>query len=245
MNKNVLAVIGENAEKNISSAIKALGFEIAILPAEKKLSSPVASHADMLVCIIGSYFFCGKDYYNKNKAILKKIEDFGYKPILCDIDYQSEYPYDIPLNQAIVGKYIIGKKDACAKEIVSFAKENGYEYISTKQGYAKCSSLILNEKAIVSADDRISDAALVIGADFLKIENSSQNIILKGYDYGFIGGASAVYGNTVFFFGDISKHKNYNSISSFCKKHGFEIYSLTDEALTDVGGAFFLPSLNN
>lgn len=245
MNKNVLVIIGENAEEKIRTAIAKLGFDIVILSSEERLAYPISSHADMLICVIGSYFFCDKNYYSKNKNLFDKIESFGYSPILCDIEYKKTYPFDIQLNQAIVGNYIIGKKDACAKEILNFASNNEYTYISVKQGYAKCSSLILNEKAIVCADDRISSSALTLGIDVLKIENSSENIVLNGYNYGFIGGASAVYNNTVFFFGDVSKHKNYESISAFCEKHGFNIKSLADSPLTDVGGAFFLPKLNN
>ena len=245
MNKNVLVIIGENADEKIRTAITKLGFYVVTLPAEGGLASPISSHADMLLCVIDHYFFCSKNYYSKNKNLFSKIEDFGYSPILCDIERKKEYPFDIQLNQAVIGNYIIGKKDACAKEILNFASNNGYTYISVKQGYAKCSSLILNEKAIICADDRISSSALKLGIDILKIENSSENIILNGYNYGFIGGASAVYNNTVFFFGDVSKHKNYEIISAFCEKHDFHINSLTDAPLTDIGGAFFLPNLNN
>ena len=54
----------------------------------------------------GVVFFCDKNYYSKSKNLFDKIESFGYSPILCDIEYKKAYPFDIQLNQAIVGNYI-------------------------------------------------------------------------------------------------------------------------------------------
>ena len=219
------------------------GFETVILPADTRLASPVNSHADMLVFVLNKNIFCNKTYFEHNKELFARIAKHGYTLLPCDFNVKTNYPHDIALNQAIVGRYIFGNKSYCSKELLKYANENGYFYVSVKQGYAKCSTLVLNKNAIISADDSILSAARALNIDTLKIENAEGLIILNGYDYGFIGGASAVYENTVFFFGSIDRHKSGRSIIEFCERHGMRTFSLTDDFLTDIGGAFILPLL--
>lgn len=243
--KKVLAIIGESADKKTIQALEELGFQIIILPADERLASPISAHADVLLCVIAQTVFCELEYYEKNKYILKPIEAYGYSIVKCKLDRRKEYPYDIQLNQAVTGRYILGKKSACAKEILDFAKDRELEYLSVKQGYAKCSSLILNESSVICADDGIINALNNINISSQKIENGVNEIMLNGYDYGFIGGASAVYEKTVYFFGDVSRHRDYERIKKFCSERGFTLHCLSNGALTDIGGAFFLPSLSD
>jgi hypothetical protein len=150
----------------------------------------------------------------------------------------------VALNQAVVDKNILGYANSCAKSILKYASENGYNYQSIKQGYAKCSTLILGNKAIISADASIILMADKLNISRLKITNGINEIKLDGYDYGFIGGASAVYENKVFFFGNLSLHSQGKEISDFCKKNGFLPISIGTKKLCDVGGAIILPPLN-
>ena len=240
-----LFLVGEALAKSYIEKIEALGFKIILMPSDVRLPLPTKSHTDMLLFSINENIFCNKVYFENNKRLFEKIEEYGYNIISCDFEVKDSYPFDVSLNQAQIGKYILGNRKACAKEILAYATENSYEYISIKQGYAKCSTLILNKKAIITADDSIEKAAKELNIEVLKISNGANQIKLDGYDYGFIGGASAVYEKTVFFFGDISLHKDGNEISNFCKKHGFSIISLSQYQLEDIGGAFILPYLKN
>ena len=61
-------------------------------------------------------------------------------------------------------------------------------------------------------------------------------IALPGYDYGFIGGCSGLLKkNLLVFNGNISLHPDSDSILSFCKNHGTDVYSLSKGVLTDIG----------
>ena len=240
-----LFLIGENSDNRFIKKITDLGFEPIILPADTRLPIPTNSHADMLLFLIDEKVFCNEKYFQDNNSIFKRIEEYGYTVIPCDFEVKSTYPFDVSLNQAIIGKFILGNQKVCAKEILKYANNNSYSYVSTKQGYAKCSSLVLNEKAIITADDSITNIAKELEIDVLKITNGSSEIKLEGYDYGFIGGASTVYNKTVFFFGNISLHTNAKEICAFCEKYGFSIVSLSNSQLTDVGGAFILPYVKN
>lgn len=240
-----LFLIGESASDDIIKNAEALGFKIVTLPSDSRLPAPTASHADMLLFLIDTKIFCNEIYFKNNQNVFACIKEYGYDVIPCDFEVKSLYPHDVALNQALIGKYVVGKQDSCAKEIIKYVSENTYSYLAIKQGYAKCSTLILNKKAIVTADDSIISIAKDLDIDVLKIRNASTEIRLDGYDYGFIGGASAVYENNVYFFGNIELHQNGAQIQDFCKKHGFNVVSMSKEPLYDLGGAFILPFLNN
>lgn len=67
-------------------------------------------------------------------------------------------------------------------------RKNDIEIVNINQGYARCSTLILNNRTAVTADISVKNALEKDGAKVLLI--SSGDIKLEGYDYGFIGGAS-------------------------------------------------------
>ena len=63
-------------------------------------------------------------------------------------------------------------------------------------------------------------------------------ILLNGYGYGFIGGASAVLERerAVLFFGNVYKHPDGEKIVRFCEGKGYRVYYDKDTPLTDCGG---------
>ena len=71
------------------------------------------------------------------------------------------------------------------------------------------------------------------------IENG--DVLLPPYEYGFIGGASGVFGDTVYFLGDVTKHRSYEKIRKACEGEGKDVVSLSDEGLIDLGRIIFLP----
>ena len=239
-----LAIIGEGSNNFIKNGLSEKGFNVLILPADSRLAPQVSSHADMLLLKIDNTVFCNKYYYENNKSIFEVISSYGYKITPLNFEVSSKYPNDVALNQAVIGRYILGRKESCAKEVLAYAEQHKYAYCSIKQGYAKCSTLIINEKAIISADKGIIDLAESLGINALKIDNGVNEITLDGYDYGFIGGASALYESNVFFFGSLSLHTQANKISDFCKSNGVFPISLGESPLCDVGGAIILPYLN-
>ena len=66
---------------------------------------------------------------------------------------------------------------------------------------------------------------------------SQGGIKLDGYSYGFIGGASCVAEDTVYFFGDIKKHRNYGEIHDAIKSLKMKEISISLEDVFDFGGA--------
>ena len=239
-----LAIIGCDTPKNISSRLTEIGFKVCVLERDNRRPMPTSSHADMITLRIADTFFCSDKYLEAFPAPFSLLKEYGYKIKTIDTEISNEYPHDIPLNLACVGKYLFGKLDSTSERIKAFAKESNIIPVSVKQGYAKCSTLILNEDAVISADLGIISIAQDLNINTLQIENSVGSISLCGYDYGFIGGASTVYEDKVFFFGNHLLHSQGEKIDTFCKNRGYTPIPLGQETLCDVGGAIILPCLN-
>ena len=243
--KKPIALLGVDAKERFGNILSLLGFNVIFMSSDIRLATPVSSHADMLAFKIENKIACNLEYFNAHRDIFEQIEAYGYEINSFDFAIGEKYPNDVALNQAIIKKYVLGLKSACTNKLLDLTSNMGYEYLSIKQGYSKCSTLILDDNAVISADDGIISAASKIGVDTLKISNGVNNISLLGYDYGFIGGASFTFNKNVYFFGNIDLHADAKKIRSFCESHGFSIISLDNNKLCDVGGAIILPNLKS
>lgn len=221
-----------------ASSLRDLGFEPIIMPEYARLQRGVSSHPDMLAFIYGNKYICTKEYYSIAREIFEKINSLGYSPILTDEIPSEKYPNDILFNALALGDKLFCLEKGISRELIRFAKQNELQIINTNQGYTKCSVCKISDDAIITADKGISELAKSIGIDVLTV--SEGHTRLDGYGYGFIGGASGVYEDTVYFCGDISKHPDGKQIVAFCEKHKKVCVSLSNEELFDVGTLFFL-----
>ena len=213
---------------------KVTGIKTLALKPYFRLDKPVSSHADMLINIIEDRIFCYEDYYLENKIIFDIAENEGYSIIKCTPPESSEYPYDIGLNALILGKKIFGNIKHLSKELISYAVEMGYELINVKQGYTACSTLVLNEKCIVTADSSIKKSMEKENIEVIFIDDSS--IKLNGYNKGFIGGASGVVCDNICFFGNPATLDRYESIKEKIISLKMNEISIMSGEVYDFGG---------
>ncbi len=241
-----LCLIGENADMKIERSLSERGFNVYRLPKYMSLPMAISSHTDTLIFAHKNNVFCSCDYYNTAaKNIFDMLSTYDYKIILCDTLLGNTYPDDIAFNAFCIGDKLYGKLDNIAREIKEYSDKFGMKKINLKQGYAKCSSLILGDIGIITADNGIAKAAKAEKINVLKISNSPEAVKLCGYDYGFIGGACGIYENTVYFTGNIGMHPDGASIIDFCERLGFKIVCLSDDRLCDIGGIMFFDCLSN
>lgn len=234
----MIAVIDERMPQDAKARLVEFGFSVISLPPFTRLAAPVASHPDMLMLPLGDRLFVYKEYYEAHAPLLEAVAEAANRT-LCAVDAtaSAQYPDDIGLNLFAVGKHLVGRTDKTPREILDYASEQGYTLHFVKQGYAKCSTVVLGNLAIISADPSILAAATEMGIASLSV--SAGGISLPGYDYGFLGGACGVFGNRVLFCGDFNTHPDGITIAAFCRQHGFETASLSDQPLFDVGSIFF------
>lgn len=206
------------------------------LPHFSRLSPPVASHPDMLLFLRGRKLYTSKQYYNEAKDVFSLIESVsGVEIITDDVNILPIYPNDIAFNCFDCNGYLFGLTKNLAKTILRDTEKT----VNVRQGYASCSTICADEKAIITADRSIAECAEKIGVRVCFIQQGG--VVLPRYEYGFIGGACGVLDDTLYFTGDIDTHPCAKQIRDFIKSLGKNIVSLSDSLLCDYGKMLFLP----
>lgn len=189
------------------------------------------THADMLCTHLGGRYFM----VDKDNAFLKdSLRDLGFNVVMSKNPLASEYPADCPLNCVIIGKILLCNTKTVDQSLLRYCNNNRFEIIHTEQGYTKCNTCIVNGEAVITSDLSIY-TALKGKVDILPVEIG--HIELKGYQYGFIGGATGLIDkNKLAFAGDLSLHPSHERIEAFLRNHHVEPVSLLPrECLMDVG----------
>ena len=228
----MLAILSSQISEEFS---KKTNIDTIALSPYDFLDAPVNSHADMLTCVIEDTIFCYDDYYLENVQHFAKIK--GYKLVRIKEKCAPTYPKDVLLNVLVVGKTIFSRLDSTAKELLDFAKKKGYKLIDINQGYAACSTLVLDDSAITS-DVGIYNALLNEGIRALLVTTSG--ISLKGYNCGFIGGSCGYFQKKLYTFGNIQAYPDYFKIKDFLKSSDVEVVEISAGCLTDYGGIKFI-----
>ncbi len=209
-----------------------VSFDFTLLPPDRSISLPVQSHADMILTVFDSKVFCHRKYYENNKNIIDRIAQYGKLDVTAsDCPRDKHYPLDVAFNALVTDKSLICKKDSICPELA------GYPIINTRQGYAGCTALYA-AGAVITAD--ASTILACKKANFPVFEISGRDIVLPGYDTGFIGGACGVCEDTVYIYGDPSLSESGRELSLFCKKNDLRLVSLCDGPVTDIGGIKFI-----
>ncbi len=226
------------------------------------VAKPVSNHPDMFMCklgckdeapIIKSAYLQGEEHSdllirpysiaqdNPRTKLSIGATDAAEIATRPNPVLGSEYPRDIAYNAACTGKYFIHNIKYTAPELLEAAKELGMIIVDTKQGYAKCSTVIVDEDSIITYDRglaRACEAAGMKSDNILIIEPG--HIKLEGYDTGFIGGSSGRVGNIVYFCGDLARHPDFGRIITFIEARNLEVKYCQDFPLTDIGSIISL-----
>lgn len=155
-----------------------LQMEYSIIPSKNIDSVPIPErkHADMQLLRIKNTVFTLKD---------------------CIRRPGSSYPDNVLLNGLFLDGKLYGKMSAIDPVVLDYCTAERIPVVNVNQGYARCSTLIINEHAVITADLSISNALKNNGVEVLRI--TPGHILLEGYDYGFIGGAGFATANPLSF----------------------------------------------
>ena len=234
--KKYVALISEAAYEFVPCLEKS--FDVMLLPSYPNLSPLVASHPDMLIFGLEDQLIVPQEYIFANEEIFCKLRSRSSVRIIeGSAVLRPDYPFDIPYNVLLCGASAFSLARYTAPEIMSAFEEKGIKNVNVRQGYAACSSLSVG-RGLITADPSIATAAAEMGIDVLQI--SEGFIRLDGYSCGFIGGASAVLDNKVFFFGDPLSHPDGEHIEKFIESRGLVSVALSDGELRDFGGIRFV-----
>ena len=226
----VNTVICGTEDEDILDFFKRNDISIISIKPNNEIDIAVSTHADMAVSHLGNNVIIA----DKNqKNLQEELCSLNFKVHFAKNEISGKYPQDIALNFAVVGNNIIGNFKYVDENLLNLISDK--RKIDVKQGYCKCSILVIDENAVITDDESIYRKTTENGIDSLLV--SKGDILLSGHEYGFIGGASGkISKETVVFFGDIRKHKDYEKIVLFTKKHGCNFICTDDKELRDIGG---------
>ena len=230
--KKAIAIVGESMP---AEAVKTLrkDFHVIILPRDNYIAPEVSSHPDMILTVFDAKIFCHKSYAENNGSVLGEISRLcGLDIIPCEGKRSEKYPEDVAFNVLTMGDSLLGKADSMAEEL------KVYPIVSTRQGYAGCTSLFAAGH-VISADPAILKSARENNIPTEEV--SGEGIILDGYDKGFIGGACGVFGTSVYICGSPDSFPAGISLNEVCRKLGLQLISLCEGPVLDVGGIKFVP----
>ncbi len=230
-----LALIDPRLSRAISTALKQHGLEPIAIPLCSRVADPIAGHPDIQLFLSGRNCFVHPEM---PRDFLKKIAPF-LEIVQGDSYLGRNYPEDIAYNVAQVGGVAFHKSAKTDCKIISFFQKNGVELVDVPQGYSRCSTVIVDDSSIITADVKIDRAARERGLNSLKIDPG--HVELPGYRYGFLGGATGHHGKYVFFTGHLNHHPNEKEIIEFIKSRGKEPVFLSNEKVVDGGSIEIVP----
>lgn len=228
-----LALIDYRIEGQLLKELEKRNIDCLRVNAHEDLYKSVSGHPDMQLHHLG-----GKDMVyapGVSTELIKKLETLGYKMIIGSSKMRNTYPYSVAYNVARIGDFVLHNFEYTDEVLLAEFEKRGLKRIKVKQGYAKCSVCIVNKNSIITADLGIARAAREFGIEVLLIP-PQRNIVLKGLDYGFIGGSGGLISSkSLAFFGDATLLESYRDILTFTEERGVEVVSLSNERVQDFG----------
>lgn len=224
------AILDFRASKKCVDALLDMNFNVVKTPKLENVCEQICGHTDiMLHCTADGIAVVEETVYGYYKDRLKNVKLIKGKAHLG-----ARYPHDIAYNAARVGNRIFCNEKFTNEEILRYYREHEYRIVDIKQGYAKCSICIVSDDAIITSDMGICRAAEKSEIDVLLA--SDDEILLPGFDHGFIGGATGLLDKkTLAICGDAKYLRDCEKIMDFCGKYGVDVLSLCDGAPLDVG----------
>ncbi|MBQ4117194.1 MAG: hypothetical protein IJD37_07435 [Clostridia bacterium] len=222
-------LVGEGISAKCEESLEKMGYSVIKLPKFDRLQEGVASHADMLIFSYGGTIITHAEYYKKNRTVFDLA---GISVKTTDEPVSKEYPEDILFNAVLTKDRILFSKENSTSVLIKALAE---KRINVRQGYTACSTCRVDDNSFITTDAGLYRAYTDNGINALLVDKS--DIFLPKYDCGFIGGCSVVLEDSVCFFGNIEEHRDYELIKKFIQECGKRIVSLSDEKLTDIGGA--------
>lgn len=230
-NERCKAVIVSNkVYRELDILLKPYNIKVIASKNHPNLDKYIADHPDLSVHPVNSKkFIVAKevfDYYQN------ELKDFDIELLPAEGNISSKYPQDSILNIGRIGSSFIHNNFTDTKLKESFEK-NKIEAIFVKQGYSKCSTLNLNYDTIITQDKGIHKTVISKGYNSYLIE--SGDIILKGYNTGFIGGIGGlISSDKILLSGDPKTYLHGDRLTEFFKINNIEaIYP--NLSLTDIG----------
>ncbi|MDF2544154.1 MAG: radical protein [Herbinix sp.] len=220
--------LSELADQALIDYMKTRG-EVVLVPKDERLDERISSHPDLVLSIIDDTLVIDE---HASIHIYKQLDALGIPYVVGNSRLAAVYPEDIAYNVVVTKDVLIHNLDHSNSLLLQHSKDTHKKLISVRQGYTKCSTVVMNDDTMITSDQGIYKAT----KDFTNILLIQPgHVSLEGYDCGFIGGCSGVIDDTIVFHGDLSKHPDFLKIASFVEAAHKKLLYFKEFPLTDIG----------
>lgn len=223
-------IIGEKYGNCLENALNGHNIRLICSDNNPFVDDRLSGHADLSVVHMGKNKIFASEYL-RNGENINILSNIGFDISYLQNPIKPDYPHDVGMNVCIVGDYVICNRKTAHNELTA-----NRIIINCNQGYTKCSTLVVDENAIITSDRLIAANSAAHGIESLLIDDSF--VKLQGFNRGFIGGAAfKISSNIIAFTGEIKSAESKSVIESFLNKRGIEAVYLTDDEIFDIGSA--------
>lgn len=224
-------VLNMNVSFSVISELNRFG-EVILIKHHKGLATPVCCHADCQITSVDNQTLVYAP--GMSEDTLSELEKTGIRLIRGNTELSPIYPGNIAYNVLKVGKNIYHNMKYTDSVVKKLFEEREYSFANIKQGYAGCSSVYAKD-ILLTNDDGIKSTADKNNVDCFKF--NGYDIILKGYDRGFIGGSCGYDEDLgLLITGKMSLLKEGYELSRVLYEHGIRVTELSDDVPEDIGG---------
>ena len=211
-------------------------LNILINEPDLRLTADIRSHADCVFLQLDSNnIIIDRTKENIVNYLTKGEFENNVNIHIAKGEVKSPYPYDVRLNARVISDRIICNIKYIDNNVLGFAEKNHYKLIHVNQGYSACSTVIINDNALITDDESIYRSSKNNGIDCLLISKGS--VKLNGRDYGFIGGTCGMIDkNLLAFTGSLDTHSDCELIKDYLNKYSIKYIELSNGPLIDIGG---------
>ncbi|EJP22366.1 hypothetical protein HMPREF1142_1351 [Peptostreptococcaceae bacterium AS15] len=219
--------------KDVEEYFKKKNWDYIKTIENKDLYEEISGHPDIVACKIGNVTVLEMKTYN---FLAEKIKDQNI--VRGKATLRSKYPFDIAYNVIVTDKYLIGNLKFVDDIIIKIARSQNLELINVKQGYARCSTIVVKNDIFITSD--IGIYRELIKNDIHIYYVKADDIVLSQRYSGFLGGACFYFNDELIFFGNISENHFYKRIKTILEANNINYVNLFEGKLTDYGSAIEL-----
>ena len=223
-------IIGEKYCKMLEKPLYDRKIDVICAKNNDFVDERLSGHVDLSMVHGGGNVMYAAEHL-KDSENIHKIIDRGFSVNYLPNPLDIEYPADAGMNVCIIGDCVICNPKTANQELL-----RGLRIISCKQGYTKCSTVVVDERSIITSDKLIAANSVLYGIEAFLVNDSF--VRLQGFDKGFIGGAAFKISEDVMAFtGVIKNDEARKSIEAFLHERGIAAEYLTDDEIFDIGSA--------
>ncbi|MDD3738763.1 MAG: hypothetical protein PHP31_05665 [Lentimicrobiaceae bacterium] len=230
----MLIIVSKNISKSAHDVLSKYG---TVIPFETQgiVYPAISDHPDIFFCNTPQGLVVSP---NTPQNYIDILEDKGVNFLFGNKILKNTYPNTAHYNVIITSQAVLHNFNITDNVILNIAERQGLKKIHVNQGYARCTTVALNNNMWITSDDGIYKTLLNHGYKALIVNPDC--IKLSSFPNGFFGGICGIYNNLLFVNGKLNFFSNYKKIINFINDSGMEVVELVNFQPIDIGTIIFI-----